>query len=1452
MAENERCPNCGAEMPANAPQGLCPACLFQQGLRSDVTDPPSSIPPDAPDPAATKTYKPVVNPDGTETTAEGGAILHYFGDYELIKKLGWGGMGVVYKARQISLNRPVALKLLKSAILASDDERRRFQNEAEAVALLDHPHIVPIFEVGEYKGRQFFSMKLVGGPSLEKKLSDYTSDPKAAAKLVKTASEAVHHAHERGILHRDLKPSNILLDERGEPYVTDFGLAKRVEGDSELTVSGAILGTPPYMAPEQTSGRRGAVTTATDVYGLGAILYALLTGRAPFQSESVVELLNQVRDRMPERPSRLNRRTPHDLEIICLKCLEKNPSRRYVSAQALADDLLRYVGRYPIVARRASRARRLWLWCCRRPIVAASALLVLIALFAGLVASLSIMRNRALALRFANEQELAFRRKYDFAIRRVQEAWEVSDLRQVSDLLRAAVIPQDPTETNAFLHQEPEIDPSGFELNFSRQRSGSGHEKFRGRTSLAFSPDGRFIVFPDNGSYNKIHLHSVTGNRSTVFVTRQEVRGNVSIRSVRFSPDGARVATGYADGLIQLWNPRNAQVSLEFPGHTRSVTCLAFSPDGQRLASASADSTVRVWEAATGKETLCFKGHTDRVSSIAFSPDGTRITSASYDGTIRIWDPVTGRANLVIQGDSGPVLSVSFSPDGRHLAAVDSYPGVRMWDTATGQVTSVLGSSSADAHRCYTCVAFSPDGRRLAAACTDQSLRIWDASDGRELLALKGRPREEISSLAFSPDGTKLAAARGDDVNVWDAIRGQEPPTFRGRAGPVYNTLFSPDGSRLVTTGQDEFVRIWEVSTGEVKLSLRGPVSASGRPVLGIAYSPDDTRLAVSGDDGVMVWNAISGQRLLHYKGHSDDVNGVAFAPDGKRIISASLDSTIKIWDASTGREEKTIQATLTKRLLDGNPVRRYRIWSGQIQGWGRPLDEHKPLITRMVVSPDGRWIGCLDKQGIVHVWDARTGAVVWTIDAFNEAGGRAAASLTFSPDGSRLAIVNQFGSVSLCHASTGQEIRVLENHDENTASDWGEGALSAVFSPDGRRIAVAHRDGKVGVRDAATGKVLLEMMGHPNDVPYGQDDPYGQLVAFAPDGQRIVSAGKDGAILWDAASGAQIRSFNGHPGRVSGVVYYPDGTRFATCGDGGKVRVWDDATLKEVMILNCHDEGVKCVAISADGTRLATGGNQTVKLWNSATGQEIHTFRGYTGYVKSVAFSPDGRFLATVGQDKKAFGVLKVWEADTDRVLLERSSRQLLEFFYNAAFSPDGRSLAVSRQPMGDDRGSLIVIDVASGRERYRMPGTSKCVKAVFSPDGTLIAAARDGFVTIEREDDGRFDHFSSDPFGSRVVVNDVTFSPDGGRLATAHDDGSVRVWDTATGLETLTLKGETGPVESVAFRPDGRRLLSAGADGKVVVWDAGKFADIDYFTPVVESTIPTELKRRAVDRQE
>ena len=304
--------------------------------------------------------------------------------YEILDELGRGGMGIVFKAHQVALNRAVALKMIKSGGFASEAELQRFQNEAEAVARLDHPHIVPIYEVGRHLGRHYFSMKLIAGKSLDRRLGDFIADFRQGARVMATVARAVHHAHQRGILHRDLKPANILLDEQCEPHVTDFGLARQIEGNGELSESGTPVGTPSYMAPEQASGDKGALSTATDVYGLGTILYALLAGRAPFAGTTVHETLDKVRNSSPELPSRVNKRVPRDLEIICLKCLEKEPNRRYPSALALAEDLERWLDGMPILARPVGSLTRAVMWCRRNKALASLAALLMLALVGGL------------------------------------------------------------------------------------------------------------------------------------------------------------------------------------------------------------------------------------------------------------------------------------------------------------------------------------------------------------------------------------------------------------------------------------------------------------------------------------------------------------------------------------------------------------------------------------------------------------------------------------------------------------------------------------------------------------------------------------------------------------------------------------------------------------------------------------------------------------------------------------------------------------------------------------------------------------------------------------------------------------------------------------------------------------------------------------------------------------
>ncbi|MCY2992212.1 MAG: serine/threonine-protein kinase [Planctomycetota bacterium] len=322
-----------------------------------------------------------------------GALRTRFGDYELLEKIAQGGMGVVYKARQISLHRIVALKMILAGQLASDAEVARFRTEALAAADLDHPGIVPVYQVGQYAGQHYFTMGYVAGPSLAAKLAMGPLEPRDAAALVRTVTEAVEYAHQRGVIHRDLKPANILLDQAGRPRVTDFGLAKRISSDSHLTATGQALGTPSFMPPEQAAGKLDEIGPASDVYALGAVLYNLLTGRPPFQAAHPADTLLQVLTEDPVAPRGLNPAVPRDLETIVLKCLDKFPARRYSTAQDLALDLGRFLAGEPIHARPVGRLERGWRWCGRNRRLAAALSSLALALTAAIVLLIALVRG---------------------------------------------------------------------------------------------------------------------------------------------------------------------------------------------------------------------------------------------------------------------------------------------------------------------------------------------------------------------------------------------------------------------------------------------------------------------------------------------------------------------------------------------------------------------------------------------------------------------------------------------------------------------------------------------------------------------------------------------------------------------------------------------------------------------------------------------------------------------------------------------------------------------------------------------------------------------------------------------------------------------------------------------------------------------------------------------------
>jgi WD40 repeat protein/serine/threonine protein kinase len=1014
--------------------------------------------------------------------AEEGAC---FGDYELIRKIAQGGMGVVFQARQKTLNRLVALKMILAGRLATAAEIQRFRAEAAAAAQLDHPGIVPIYEVGEQAGQHYFSMGFVEGDSLAAKVKDGPLPPREAARLIEQVARAVDYAHRRGIIHRDLKPANILLargtgslacpsggeDRQGclshdlVPKITDFGLARMVANESNLTVSGQVVGTPSYMPPEQAAGKGEPIGPAADVYAVGATLYCLLTGRPPFQAASVMETLKQVLEQEPVPPRQLNAAVPRDLETICLKCLQKEPTRRYPSAEAVAVDLAHFLAGEPIQARPVGKAERWWRWCRRNPVLAGlTAAVATLLVVVAVSATVAAVQFRLMA----HQEE-----------QRRNEAEDRADTEAKANYFHRI----------ALAHQELLVDNLG-----------------RAEQLLNECP-------PDLRQWEWHYLKRVCRVEPVVLPDTTEVNG------VAFRPDGEQIATAGRDGTVKVWDLRSGKVIQTLRGHGAYVFSVAFRPpDGRYLASASADRTIRLWDLKTGQEVFKVAGHrgeyTGMPHAVAFSPEGRHLIAGSEDGSAVIWDAADGtEVHRLSEKHEIIMVCAAFSPDGR-LLVTGSWGGVlRIWDARTYEL---LHKIEGHEHRISAAV-FHPEGRWLATASFDRTVKVWDAATGELLRTWRGHSGI-IPGLAFSPDGRRLASIGGEDktVKIWDPLTGREILNLRGHTFLCHCVAFSPDGRRLASTSGDRTIRIWDATPLKGNEGQESLTYKHDHEVWSVAFSPDGRQMAsASWDKSVRLWDTRTGKHLRTLP-HPGSVFRVAFSPDSQHLAAAAAtDRTpiVMVWDTATGQKVFTIREKSTPFFVTFDPEGRYllkegpdftvKVWDVRTRAEVGILGRHDQQIWCMAFSPDGRRLATASNDGKVKVWvwgPTRLGKEQEPKLILNAHVLGYGERVAFSPDGLRMVTGGGGHTVKIWDAKTGQEVDTLRGH---TGDVW-----AVAFDRDGRWLATAGEDTTVRLWDATSLKLLHTLRGHTGVV---------SSLAFSPDGRLLVSGSRDHTVkVWD------------------------------------------------------------------------------------------------------------------------------------------------------------------------------------------------------------------------------------------------------------------------------------------------------------------------------------------------
>jgi WD40 repeat protein/serine/threonine protein kinase len=1111
------CRKCGTPLGRFVPGGVCPRCLLQAGLfeaAAAVADVSADI--------------------RRSARAPGERGLGRFGDYELLEEIAAGGMGIVFRARQVSLNRIVALKMILTGQFARETEIKRFRAEAEAAARLDHPNIVPIYEVGETDGRHFFSMRFMEGGTLTARMGDPKSrlSNKSAVQLLMKVCRAVHFAHQRGILHRDLKPGNVLLSAEGEPCVSDFGLAKFMQGTSQATVSGTVLGSPSYMAPEQASGKPGQISTAADVYSLGAILYEMLSGRPPFRADTPLATLRQVMEQEPKRPSTINLRADPDLETICLKCLEKEPQRRYASAEDLAEDLERWLRHEPIQARAIGKIGRLRKWARRNPVTTILLLIASLATFAFLVGQTitSVRLARANCDVRASNERLSLS-LYESRWRQAELAGRSETIAWFSHFLR-----DNPSDSTAAARLLSLLSSCSFPLLLHPPLVHEGTVN-----GLDFGGTGEHLA--TIASEKTARLWNVqTGDIELELVHPERLT-----HCILAGEGDRRLLTISVEPKATLWDLKNRKIIKEvglglldpklaraiLPGRDRRLMAInvesnvvgildvesgdwrgprvslpveiqtfALAEDGHRLATATA-SQLQLWNAENDQPLCPPVALTERAWVLRFSADGRWLACVSGQ---KVWVMSTVTFAREREFPVGSA-SIAFVGNGDHLIT-DAYDDVppTLFNFRTGaNCGSPFGQPQFDWSRNASLAELRFSGGSGAR------LTLLDASTGQPQLEPFFHEGWIMKHALHSTGRIAATGSQDRTVRLWSTEMGKAEPLVLQMAGPVWEAQWNPAGDRIVatcTTENHAELRLWDARTGEAL----SPCTRGDAMFFVAKWAPDGSRFATASQDSTArIWDGKTGEPMSPPLPHGAPLDYCSFSPDGHLLATAAADRTVRLWDGHTGK-----------------PV-------------GEPLP-HSDAPLKINFSSDGHRLASACLDGTIRVWSVPEGKLL--LGPLQHEGTCWVAA--FSPDDRLLVSTSSDGTARLWDAPTGRPVLPPLRHEGPV--------LWAAFSPDGRAIATSTESGMVHVWDTA-GHPLTQPMRHPGRV---------WSVQWSPDGNYLATICIDGAArIWNPRNGHLVAEPFLHQKEVRRAEFSPDGRRLLTASFDGTVKVWDLSLLR-------------------------------------------------------------------------------------------------------------------------------------------------------------------------------------------------------------------------------------------------------------------------------------------------